>query len=48
MDQLTKDLEKLFKKHNIKRILASKPRNCPPGTKPVQIIVNGKKIWVCR
>jgi len=48
MKALEKELGELLLKHDIKRLLKGKPRSCPLGTEPVQIVVNGEKMWVCR
>jgi hypothetical protein len=47
MTKLEKDLEQFMRTHRVKKIAGNKPK-CPIGTKPVQIIVNGRKMWVCK
>lgn len=48
MKPIEKDFEKLIKKYKITKIQATRPSSCPEGTRPVQIVIGGKKIWVCR
>ena len=48
MENFEKELNELLKKHKVRRLHERRPTDCPEGKEPVQIIVNGKKMWVCR
>jgi len=46
MKKFEEELNALLKKHKVVNLSDSKPK-CPGGGEPTEIIVNGKKKYVC-